>query len=120
MSEELDFTPDLYTLVDEEGIEQTFEMLDAIEHDGERYFALVPYQENPDDLVESDGDLVILKAQVDGDEEMLASIDDDAEFEKIGAIFMKRIEEMFEDEFDCEDEDCDCGSCGCDCGHNRE
>jgi len=118
MSEELDFTPDLYTLVDEEGKEQTFEMLDAIEQDGERYFALVPYQENPDELVESDGDLVILKAQIDGDEEMLASIDDDEEFEKIGAIFMKRIEEMFDEDFECEDGDCE--GCGCGCEHNHE
>ena len=32
----------LYTLVDEEGVEQTFEMLDAMEVDGKQYFALVP------------------------------------------------------------------------------
>jgi len=118
MSEELDYTPDLYTLVDEEGKEQTFEMLDAIEQDGERYFALVPYQEDPDELLDSDGDLVILKAQMDGEEEILASIDDDAEFDKIGAIFMKRIEEMFENDFDCDEDDCD--GCNCDCGHNHE
>lgn len=116
MSEELNYTPDLYTLVDEEGKEQTFEMLDAIEFEGERYFAMVPYQENPDELLDSDGDLVILKSQMDGEEEMLASIDDDDEFEKVGALFMKRIEEMFEEE-DCDcDDDCDCdGDCGC--GH---
>lgn len=109
MSEEMDFTPELYTLIDEEGKEQTFEMLDALEQDGERYFALVPYYENPDDLTEDDGELVILRVQADGDEEILVSIDDDAEFEKIGAIFMKRIEEMFDD-----DEECDCeGDCDC-------
>ncbi len=122
MSEELNYTPDLYTLVDEEGQEQTFEMLDAVEHNGNRYFALVPYCENPDELLGSDGDLVILKAQMDGEEEILASIEDDNEFDEIGAIFMKRIEEMFDDcdcddECDCEcDDDCDCEG-GCDCGH---
>ena len=118
MSEELDYTPDLYTLVDEEGKEQTFEMLDALECDGERYFALVPYSENPDELLETDGDLVILKSQIDGEEEILASIDDDAEFDKIGAMFMKRIEEMFED-CGCEG-DCDCSDEGCDCGCHHE
>ena len=45
-----EFTPDLYTLVDDEGNEQTFEMLDALEQDGEKYYALVPYYENPEDL----------------------------------------------------------------------
>ena len=83
MSEELDCTPDLYTLIDEDGKEQTFEMLDAIEQDGEKYFALVPYSENPDELIESDGELVILKSQVDGEEEILVSIDNDDEFDKI-------------------------------------
>ena len=125
MSEELDFTPDLYTLVDEEGKEQTFEMLDAIEENGERYFALVPYNENADEIIDGDGDLVILKAQIDGDDEMLASIDDDEEFDRIGAIFMKRIEEMFDEECECDDEDChcsdeECDSCHGDCDCHKE
>ena len=122
MSEELDFTPDLYTLIDEDGKEQSFEMLDAIEQDGEKYFALVPYSENPDELIDSDGELVILKSQLDGEEEILVSIDNDDEFDKIGAIFMKRIEEMFEDECDCGCEgDCNCDDeCDCGCQHNHE
>ena len=39
-------------------------------------------------------------------------IEDDDEYEKIGQMFMERIDEMFE--FDDEDEDDDCG-CGCGC-----
>lgn len=105
MAEELDYTPDLYTLIDEEGKEQTFELLDAIEEGDERYFALIPYFEESGDLLQDDGELVILKAQMEGDEEILASIDDDAEFERIGAMFLKRIEEMYDD---CDD-DCGCG-----------
>ena len=39
---------DLYTLVDEDGVEQTFELMDTYETDeGELYYALVPYYENP-------------------------------------------------------------------------
>lgn len=34
MAEE--YTPDLYTLEDEEGNEQTFEMLDAMEYEGRK------------------------------------------------------------------------------------
>ena len=33
MSEEMEYNPDLYTLVDEEGVEQTFELLDVMEVD---------------------------------------------------------------------------------------
>lgn len=116
MEDKNEYTPDLYTLIDEEGVEQTFEMLDAIEIDDNEYFALVPYSANPDELVESDGDLVILKAVMDGEEKTLISIDDDDKFDKIGAIFLKRIEEMFDEEdcgCDC-DEDCECGdNCSC-------
>lgn len=104
-NETLEYNPDLYTLVDEDGKEQTFEMLDAMEIDGQRYFALVPYFAEPTEMIEDDGDLVILKSQMNGDEEMLASIDDDDEFERIGEIFMKRLESMFDDEEDEEDED---------------
>lgn len=98
MAEKSEFTPDLYTLVDEDGVEQTFELLDAMEIDDQRYFALVPYAENPEDALEGSDELVILKAEMDGDEELLASIEDDDEFERIGQMFLQRIEEMFEDE----------------------
>ncbi len=105
-----EYTPDLYTLEDEEGNEQTFEMLDAMEYEGEKYFALTPYFEDPAEMLEDAGAVVILKSEIEGDEEIMVSIDDDDEYEKIGNIFMKRIEEMFA--FDDEDDDeCDCGCC---------
>ncbi len=94
---ENEYTPDLYTLVDDEGNEQTFEMLDAMEYKGETYYALTPY---PEDL-EHDGEIVILKAVIENDEEIMVSIEDDDEYETIGAEFLRRINEIFE--FDDED-----------------
>lgn len=113
MSEELknDLTPDLYTLVDEDGKEQMFEMLDAIENNGQTYFALIPYKPDPNALLEDDGEFVILKTECVNGEDMLVSIDDDEEFLEISEIFMKRLETMFEEDDD-EDDDCGCG-----CGH---
>lgn len=124
---EQDYTPELYTLSDEEGKEQTFELIDTYVDGDERYYAMVPYFENPDDLIQNDGELVILKSDYVDGEEMLVTIDDDDEYERIGAIFLKRIEEMYaemeEDECGCgcgcehhdgcgcEDNDCDCGHC---------
>lgn len=104
MADTSEFTPDLYTLVDENGIEQTFELLDAMEIDDERYFALVPYAEKPEDALEGSDELVILKAEMVDGEELLASIEDDEEFDRIGQIFLQRIEEMFEDEEEFEEE----------------
>lgn len=110
MSDEFDYTPDLYTLEDEEGNKQTFEMLDAIEEGDELYYALTPYYpDDPEKLLQEDGEVIILKRALDENgEEIMISVDDDAEYERIGGMFMERIEEMFE--FDDEDEDeCGCG-----------
>ena len=93
-----DMGADLFTLTDEEGGEQTFELMDTYEDKvGNVYYALVPYYENPEEMVEADTELVILKSEDDGDEETLASIDDDDEYERIGKIFMDRLSEMFDD-----------------------
>ncbi len=88
----------LYTLVDEEGVEQTFEMLDAMEVDGKRYFALIPIYDDPQEQVEADGEIVILTSEMVNDEEMLASIDDDDEYDRIGNMFLDRLNSMFEEE----------------------
>ena len=65
MADNFENQPDLYTLVDEEGVEQTFEMIDVMEVDDERYYALVPYYDDPTKELEADTELVILKAEYD-------------------------------------------------------
>ncbi len=103
--EELEYNPDIYTLIDDDGTEQSFELLDTMELDGERYFALLPYFENPEDAVEDSGELVVLKAEMVDGEEMMATIDDDAEYERIGSLMLERVNAMFEEEFYDEDEE---------------
>ena len=109
-----EYTPELYELVDDQGNKKNFEMLDAAEIGGVQYFAMIPAIES-EDFLNDDGELVILKAIEDNGEEILASIDDDDEFDKVSEYFMKRLEEIFDD-CDCDDEDCDCccDECGCD------
>ena len=100
-----DMTPDIYTLVDEDGNEQAFELLDVLELDSSRYFALIPYFENPEESLEDDGDLVILKSETVEDEEMMTTIEDDDEYEKVGAIFLERLNKMFDEEYGDEEEE---------------
>ena len=97
---DMEMTPDIYTLVDEEGNEQAFELLDVMELEDDRHFALIPYYENPEESLEDDGDLVILKSEMVDDEEMMATIEDDEEYERVGSIFLERLDNMFDDEFD--------------------
>lgn len=102
--EELDYAPDLYTLLDEEGNEQSFELLDILEEGSERYFALLPFYEDPSEMLEDDGEIVVLKAvEMDG-EEMMASIDNDEEYERVGNIFLKKFADMYEDEMGADEE----------------
>ena len=100
--EEMEYNPDIYTLVDEEGVEQTFELLDIMELDGERYFALIPYYGDAEEVMDSDGDLIVLKSEMDENgEELMVSIDDDEEYDRIGQLFIDKLNDMF----DFEDED---------------
>ncbi len=97
MSEELEYNPDLYTLVDEEGVEQTFELLDVMEVDDDRYFALIPYYENPEDLLDDTAELIVLKSQLDENgEELMISIDDEEEYQRIGQMFLEKLSAYFD------------------------
>ena len=94
MSEEI-FDPEIFTLTDEEGNESDFELIASQEIDGATYVALVPYTEtNKDAEVQ---DYVVLKLEADEKgEDLLVTIDDDDEFEKVAEIF----EDMLFDEID--------------------
>lgn len=90
---------DLYTLVDEDGVEQQFEMLDTMEVGDDRYYALVPYYDDPTKEIEADAELVVLKSEYDdNNEETLVSIDDDDEYERIGNMFLERLNEIYDSE----------------------
>lgn len=101
-----EYTPDLYELEDEMGNKQTFELLDCMDYEGERYYALTPYyEEDAEGMLEDPGEVVILRSEFDEQtgEEIMASIEDEDLYDKIGAIFMERIEEMFD--FDDDEND---------------
>lgn len=95
---EMEYAPEILTLEDEDGNESAFEVLDSMELDDKVYVALTPYFENPEDMLEGDAELVVLVSEeVDG-EEFLASIDDDDEYERVGALFLERLAEFDEEE----------------------
>ena len=102
MSEEFtNENADLFTLVDEDGVEQTFEFVDEYEDNGFVYYALVPYYDDPTEMVDADTELVVLKVEQDENgEDILSTIDDDDEYERIGQIFIDRIQEAYDGEDD--------------------
>ncbi len=104
MSDEMNFGPNYIVLTDDEGNEQEFEFFDALDYEGEEYVALIPVIEDSEEFLEDDGKFVVLKSMEDDGEEILVTIDDDEEYEKIGNMFIQRAEEMMA-MMDDEDED---------------
>ena len=100
--EEEGFGNDILTLVDEDGTEHEFEVVDSLVTDDNEYFALIP-TETAENLSSDDGELVILKVVEDNGEEFLEPIEDDDEFEEISEIFMDRLEEYYD--FDAGEEE---------------
>lgn len=96
MNEE--YNPDLVTVTDDDGNEHIFEELDRIETDTARYVALLPYFENPEEMLEDDGEVIVLKVSEEDGETYLVQIDDDNEYEEISAIFEERLAELWEAE----------------------
>ena len=81
---------DIIILVDENGEEQEFELLDTVEYEGERYVVLIQDEEDS---------VVILKVESEEDEELsLVTCEDDV-IEEVYHIF----KEKNTDNFDFED-----------------
>lgn len=81
---------DIIILVDENGEEQEFELLDTVEYEGERYVVLIQDEEDS---------VVILKVESEEDEELsLVTCEDDV-IEEVYHIF----KEQNTDNFDFDD-----------------
>ena len=78
---------DIIILVDENGEEQEYELLDTIEYEGDRYVVLIREEEDS---------VVILKVESEEDEELsLVSCDDDV-IEEVYHIFKDKNTENFD------------------------
>ena len=94
MSEE--FNPDLVSVIDENGVEHVFEELDRIETDTAKYVALLPVYDDAEEILDDDGELIILKVCEEDGETYLEPIEEDNEFNEIGKIFEERLSELFD------------------------
>lgn len=94
MSEE--YGNSLVSVLDDEGNEHQFELLDAIETDEGRYVALLPIYTEAEAAIEDDGELVILEVVNDEGEDLLVPIEDDEIFENIAAAFQDRLADYYE------------------------
>ena len=92
----MEFGDEYYTLTDEDGNEIEFEMIGECEKDGERYFAMIPVE---DESKANDSDIceyIILKLAEEDGEEVLVTVDDDDELDDIADYF----DDLFSQEID--------------------
>ncbi len=93
------YEPDIISVTDDNGNEILFELLERYETDDDVYVAITRYYETDEEIVEGDYEVIILKVESDGDEEYLAEIDDDLEFEQVSDILMAKVEEKYDVEY---------------------
>lgn len=93
-----EFAPDLITLIDEENVEHNFEILDIIENEKGKFYALYPVFDDPKDAVDDCGEYYIMEVIEENGEEQLATLEDDVLADELAEIFENRFEELFEDQ----------------------
>ncbi len=99
MSDIPEMDMDIVSVVDDDGKEHIFEELDRIEtDDGNRYVALIPVYDDDVEILDDDGEVLILKVLEEDGETYLVQIEDEKEFEEIGNIFEDRLIAKYEAE----------------------
>lgn len=92
-----DYGNDIITLTDEEGNELEFEILASVEVDGETYVGMVEVFDDPQKMLESDAQLVIMKQVEDNAGDIvLVTLDSNEELQKVVVEFEKILEEEYE------------------------
>lgn len=89
-----EYEPLIVSVIDEEGEEHIFEELDTLKINDNEYVALLPVYD--EEVIDEDGELIILRRNYDGDEIYLEPIENEDEFMKIGRMFEERLADMFE------------------------
>ena len=103
---ENNYDADLISLLDDEGNEYEFEIIDEIDYKDGHYYALMPLFDMPEEGIDSQSTYMIFEV-VEGDdgEPQLAEIEDDDLLDEIAAVFEADFDDDGEDEEEDEDEE---------------
>lgn len=93
------YMEDIVSVVDDDGVEHLFEEIDRVEtEDGNRYVALLPIYDDETEILDDDGEVLILKVIEENGETYLIQIEDEKEFNEIGNLIEDRLIEKYEAE----------------------
>ena len=87
--DDLDYEVQLITLVDEDGIEQEFEVIEIFKVGENEYVAIAPPLGEEDD-----DEVMVFRLEVDeaSGEELLRDIEDDEEWNRVAEVYMDLVE----------------------------
>ena len=99
MSDE--YEADLLTLIDDEGSEHEFEIIDEMENDDGHFLALVPTEQEPEESAETAAYTYYIfeVVEIDG-EETLQEVEDDELHNRLAETFENRFNDAYYDDPD--------------------
>ena len=92
------YEADLITLIDDEGNEHEFEIINELENDDGHYMALVPTQQEPEEISSEAETYYIFEVVEEDGEEQLQEVEDDALLDQLAEIFESRFNDAYYDE----------------------
>lgn len=90
-------TDEIITLTDENGEEAAFEHVLTFLHEGERYVALIPV-EDESSFNEEEAEIVLLKIEHKNGEDVYTSIDNEVMLNEVFEAFIELMDEIEEEE----------------------
>ena len=96
---DMEFEVDVMTLMDEEGNEHQFEIIDKIEDDRGCFYALLPYHESEEEILEEETYYIFKMEEVEDGDNQLIEVSDETLLNELADEFEARYEAKFtEDE----------------------
>ena len=92
---EENLSADIVTLIDDEGIEREFEVLDFIENSKGRFYALITTFDLPDENLNKEETYFIFQLIEENNEEQLIEVYDDELLDELSEEFEKRLESNY-------------------------
>lgn len=89
------FAADLITLIDDEGNEHFFEILDTIENDDGYFYALIPKGSQDNGTLSDSSSYYIFEVIDENNEQVLAEVEDDNLLKKLSDLIKSRFEDMY-------------------------
>lgn len=90
-----EYSPDLLNLIDEDGKEHEFEILDAIENDEGRFYALQPIYSDPKEQADAQGSYYIFEAVEEDGEQQFEEVEDEALLKDLSAEFESHFDDFY-------------------------